>query len=142
MSSVLTCPSCGRRSRVSPTAAGVPRCPACKTVLPWVVPAGSADFAAETAAAVPVLVDFWAPWCGPCRAVAPVLESLARDRAGQLKVVKVNVDEAPDLARRFEAASIPTLLLLRDGREVERVVGALPRPQLEARIAPHLGVGA
>ena len=96
------------------------------------------DFDAQVDAPVPVLVDLWAPWCPPCRMVAPVLESLARKHARRLKLVKVNVDQAPATARRYEAMSIPTLVLLDGGREVERIVGALPEAQLETRIAPHL----
>jgi thioredoxin 2 len=89
-------------------------------------------------AAPPVLVDLWAPWCGPCRFVSPILEALAKDYAGHLKVVKVNVDQNPALARRFDARSIPTMVVLRDGQPVDRVVGAMPRPALEERLAPYL----
>jgi len=103
------------------------------------VESGDADFAAEVATPLPVLVDFWAPWCGPCHAVAPVLERLAGRHAGKLKVVKVNVDESPALASRFDARSIPLLVVLRDGGEVQRIVGAQPLPALEALLAPHLG---
>jgi thioredoxin 2 len=124
---------------VAATPTGVPRCPHCRAPLAWIVAADGSSFAAETTAVVPVLVDFWAAWCGPCRAVAPVLEALARDHAGRLKVVKVDVDAAPGLAARFGVASIPTLVVIRDGGEVDRVVGALPRPQLERRLASHLG---
>ncbi len=85
-----------------------------------------------------MLVDFWAPWCGPCGIVGPALESVARKHAGGLKLVKVNVDEAPALAARYGARSIPTLVLLERGREVDRIVGAVPEAQIEARLAPHL----
>jgi thioredoxin 2 len=106
--------------------------------LPWLVNAGDSTFDVEARAAVPVLVDLWAPWCGPCRFVGPILEQLSREQAGNLKVIKVNVDENPALAMRFGAQSIPTLVVLRDGQEVDRVVGALPKPALEGRLAPHL----
>ncbi len=133
---MVACPACGTRNRVRPTATGHPRCASCKRDLPWIVDADSATFEEETRAGVPVVVDFWAPWCGPCRIVGPVLEQMARERAGSLKVVKVNVDENGPLAARFGAMSIPLLVVLRDGREVDRVVGALPKPQLEARLGP------
>jgi thioredoxin 2 len=136
---ILVCPSCGARNRVGPVDRGTPRCSRCKTMLPWLVEADAASFAAEAASSVPVVVDLWAPWCGPCRMIAPVLSDLAARHAGKLKVVKVNVDEEPQLAARFDARSIPLLLVLRDGREVDRIVGALPRPALEARLAAVLG---
>jgi len=106
--------------------------------LPWNVNSDARSFEAETLASVPVLVDFWAPWCGPCRAVAPVLEQLSKEHAGHLKVVKVNVDENPELGARFQARSIPLLVIMRQGQEVDRVVGALPKPALQARLAPYL----
>jgi thioredoxin len=84
---------------------------------------------------LPVLADFWAPWCGPCRAVAPVLEGLARRGAGRLKVVKLNVDENQRLAARFGVRSIPTMVVLRDGREVARMTGALPAEEIGRRLA-------
>jgi thioredoxin 2 len=135
---VVTCASCGKKVRVKENAPGVPRCPGCKSPLPWLVQTDERLFPGETSTTLPVLVDFWAPWCGPCNAVAPVLERLARRHAGKLKVVKVNVDESPTLAARFGAQSIPLLVLLRDGAEVERVVGAQPLPALESFLAPHL----
>ncbi len=135
---IIGCPSCGARNRVGAIPRGTPRCARCKEALPWVVDSGAATFAEETTASVPVVVDFWAAWCGPCRMIGPVLEDLATRHAGRLKIVKVDVDAEPALAARFGARSIPLLVAMRDGREVDRVVGALPRPALEARLAPLL----
>ena len=84
------------------------------------------------------MLDLWAPWCGPCRFVSPILDELAHQYAGRLKVVKVNVDENQGLARRFDAMSIPTIVVLRDGQVVNRIVGAAPKEQMEAQIAPYL----
>jgi thioredoxin 2 len=138
VATIIECPSCGARNRVGAIERGTPRCARCKAALPWLVSADVASFAAETTASVPVLVDFWAPWCGPCRMVEPVLAELATERAGALKVVKVNVDENQPLAQRFAAMSIPLLVVISGGEEVDRVVGALPKRQLEARIEPLL----
>ena len=135
MATILGCPSCGVKNRIGPVSRGTPRCASCKTALPWVVTADESSFEAESQASVPVLVDFWAPWCGPCRMVEPVLAQLASERAGALKVLKVNVDENPQLAARFQAMSIPLLVIIRDGQEVDRVVGAVPKAQLEERLA-------
>ena len=140
--SVVACPSCGTKSRVRAAAPGLPRCPSCKAYLPWLVEADEAGFAAEARAPVPVLVDLWATWCGPCHAVAPVLERLAVRHAGRIKVVKVDVDASPALAARFDASSIPLLVVLRNGEPVERIVGAQPLPALEARLAPYLDAAA
>jgi thioredoxin 2 len=143
--SIVTCPNCGKRNRVVPQAHGVPRCANCHNLLPWLVDAGADDLDAELAASVPVLVDLWAPWCGPCKMIEPVLRDLARTRAGELKVVRVNVDDEPAIAERFQVRGIPLLVLTRDGREVDRLTGAAPRPQLEGwlqeRLAAQAGAG-
>lgn len=137
--SVLTCTICGVKNRIRPKASGVPSCGRCGQALPWLVNASDATFASEADAAVPVIVDLWAPWCGPCRFVSPILEEISRDYRGRVKVVKVNVDDNPALARRFEAYSIPTMVVLRGGEPVDRIVGAMPKPQLVARLSPVLG---
>jgi thioredoxin 2 len=123
----VRCERCGRTNRVPAGAKGSPRCGNCHAPLPWIVDAGDQDFAeVAEAATVPVLVDLWAPWCGPCRMVSPALERIARDKAGQLKLVKVNVDASPAVAKRFAVQGIPTLLLLKGGEVVARQVGAAP----------------
>jgi thioredoxin 2 len=128
---VVRCERCGRKNRVPPVAKGTPRCANCHAPLPWIVDAGDDDFTdIADAATVPVLVDLWAPWCGPCRMVSPALERLAAEFAGKLKLVKVNVDQAPNLARRFSAQSIPTLVVTKDGQVVARQIGAAPEPAL------------
>jgi len=136
---VVSCPNCHRRNRVPAAAEGIPRCGNCQKPLPWIVDAGDNDFAEIVEqASVPVLVDLWAPWCGPCRMVSPVLEQLATEKAGQMKLVKVNADEAPELSQRFEVRSIPTLLVLRQGQVVATQIGAAQasalRPWLEGAL--------
>jgi thioredoxin 2 len=130
---MVRCEHCGKTNRVPVAATGSPRCGNCHQPLPWIVDAGDDDFAeiAENAV-VPVLVDLWAPWCGPCRMVSPILEQLAGQMAGQLKLVKVNVDVAPALGRRYSVQGIPTLLMLYRGQEISRQVGAAPAPTLHS----------
>jgi thioredoxin 2 len=83
---------------------------------------------------VPVLLDLWAPWCGPCRTIAPVLESLALEWAGRVRIAKLNVDENPATASRLNARSIPLLVVIKDGKEVDRLVGVQPRGEIERRL--------
>jgi thioredoxin 1 len=86
----------------------------------------------------PVLVDFWAPWCGPCRMVAPVLEEIAKERGDDLQIVKLNIDENPETASKYQVMSIPTLILFKDGDVAHKVIGALPKRRLDAEIDPAL----
>jgi thioredoxin len=89
---------------------------------------------------LPVLVDAWAPWCGPCHMIAPVIDQLATELAGRVRVVKLNVDDNPRTAARFDLRSIPTLLVLRDGREVDRLVGVQPKQEIARRLERVLQV--
>ncbi|MDP9420025.1 MAG: thioredoxin [Actinomycetota bacterium] len=140
---VVACPSCGTRNRLPAAAAGTPRCGRCQSALPWIADADDATFLdiAEHSP-LPVVVDLWAPWCGPCRTLSPILEQLAREFAGRCKLVKVNVDEAPATSARFAVQGIPTLVALRDGREVGRQVGAAPGERLRGWISANLASAA
>ncbi|MEU2489966.1 thioredoxin [Streptomyces sp. NPDC007883] len=130
-SRTVVCAACGRGNRVPAAADGRPRCGSCKSPLPWIADAGDADFeeVAEKAAPV-VLVDLWATWCGPCRTVGPALEQVARELAGRIKLVRVDVDQAPRIAQKFQVQAVPTLILMDRGEVIARQAGAAPAPAL------------
>jgi thioredoxin 2 len=138
---LIRCGACGATNRVpldKLEQGGRPVCGRCKAPLsadarPLTVT--DATFAAEVERApLPVLVDAWAPWCGPCRTIAPVIDELAQELAGRVRVAKLNVDENPATAARFGLRSIPTLLVLRGGREVDRIVGVQPKAEIARRL--------
>jgi thioredoxin 2 len=140
---IIRCPSCGRRNKVPAAASGTPRCGNCHQALPWIVDAGDDSYAEVVEkSGTPVLVDFWAPWCGPCAMVSPALAQLAGERPGQVKLVKVNVDEAPRLQQRFGIQSIPTLMVVRDGQVVARQTGAAPADALRGWLRQSLDAPA
>lgn len=135
----VACSHCGATNRVPAVANGIPRCGKCSTPLRWVVDATDDEFhAIVDESSLPVLVDVWAPWCGPCRMVSPALEKLAGELAGQLKLVKVNADDNPKVSRRFEIRSIPTLVILDHGQVIDRQIGARPEPQLRSWLESKL----
>lgn len=126
-STIVKCPHCGKRNRVPAAGDGKPRCANCHNGLPWSAVADDQDFGEVVEKSpIPVVVDLWATWCGPCRMVSPVLEQLATERAGSLKLAKVDVDAAPAIAQRFDVRTVPTLLLMDHGRVLARQAGAAP----------------
>lgn len=136
---LLRCPSCGAQNRVFRERVGPdqkPVCGRCKGPLSQgVLALTDATFAAEVErSALPLLVDLWAAWCAPCRSIAPLIEELAAEMAGRVRFAKLDVDANPATARRFDVQGIPTLLLFQGGREVDRIVGAVPKSEIVGRL--------
>jgi thioredoxin 2 len=137
----IRCPTCGAINRVPQEKlhqALEPICGRCKTPLPIhnePILVTDANFSAEVEhSSLPILLDMWAPWCGPCRMVAPVVDQLAAEMAGRIRVGKLNVDENPVTAERFQIRGIPALLLFKAGREVDRIVGVQPKSEIARRL--------
>ncbi len=137
--SAMNCPECGTKNRLKDSPSDqIPVCGKCKSSLPWIIAGTDISFRKELETSTPVLVDFWAEWCGPCRMVSPVLEDLAREKAGHIKVLKINVDENPATAGQYNIQSIPTMILFRDGQPVETIVGAISKAALLDKLDSHL----
>jgi thioredoxin 2 len=143
----VRCPACGAANRVpwAKVEQGLaPVCGRCKTPLPIVdsapITVTDATFSTDVERSqLPVLLDMWAPWCGPCRTIAPMVEELAGEMSGRVRVAKLNVDENPVTAARFGVQSIPTLLVLRQGREIDRIVGVQPKSEIARRLERAVG---
>jgi thioredoxin 2 len=143
---IVSCPNCGAKNRVDETAAAQlqPVCGKCGAALDVTAAASDskpitvtdATFAREVLGArgVPVLVDYWAEWCGPCRMVAPVLDELAAESQGRYRIAKLNIDENPLTAAQYNIRNIPTMLVFRDGAVVDRIVGAQPKQAIASRL--------
>ena len=137
---IIRCPSCGVKNRVPVDKLSLgPRCGRCKTLLPYHRESGpvilnDSNFDSIVGAARAALVDCWAPWCGPCRMVGPVIEELAREFGASVLVGKLNIDENPQVAERYQIRSIPTLLFFKNGKLSDTMVGAAPAQQIRARL--------
>lgn len=149
--SIVTCSKCGIKNRVESKSDMIPQCGRCGTPLdlpkaeaatqdtrPITVTDASFDQQLSAAGNKPILVDAWAPWCGPCRIVGPIMDQLAAESAGKYLVAKLNVDENPQVASRFQIASIPTMLIFKNGKLLDRLVGAQPKKVIADRLAQAL----
>jgi thioredoxin 2 len=141
---LVPCPSCGKTNRLPYAALGKPtRCGHCRTTLPPPsepidVPSADAFETILQKSSLPIVVDFWAPWCGPCRMVAPEIETVARTAAGEFVVVKVDTEALPEIGGRFDIRSIPTMAIFRNGREIARRAGARPAADILALVRQAL----
>jgi len=152
MMSIVACNNCGARNRIDEQAAKTlqPKCGRCGTLLPFGAAAGSGSVDPRRPLVVtdatfqrdvlefpnrPVLLDCWAPWCGPCRMIAPIIEQLAAESNGKYLIAKLNTDENPRVAAQFKIQSIPTMLIFKNGSLVDRLIGAMPKPAIVARLA-------
>lgn len=140
---IVKCPQCGANNRVAANAEKQAVCGRCKSSLPeysaqplTVTDANFAELVEKSNQ--PVLLDFWAAWCGPCRMIAPTIDTLAKEFAGKAVIGKLNVDENQRTAARFGVQSIPTLLIVKNGREVERIVGAQPKETISRKLQQYL----
>ena len=141
---VVVCHKCGAKNRVdeSKLATSEAKCGRCGAKLtvsaqdskPSVVTDQTFDREVLEATGQPVLVDYWAPWCGPCRLIAPVLDQIAAESQGRYRIAKLNVDENPQVASRYQIASIPTMLIFKDGKIVDRLIGVQPKQAIEERL--------
>jgi thioredoxin 2 len=139
----VTCQDCGQANRLAASGQGIPRCGSCRHPLPWITDAADADFAEIVeGATIDVLVEVWAPWCPLCRRANPALERLARLQAGRLKLVRVDVTQAPALQQRFVIESVPALMLMRGPRILGYQAGAPPEPSLRAWLERSSRAGA
>lgn len=148
---VVACSKCGTKNRVDPrnTSSQIAKCGKCGTPLdldatsdpqstkPVIVTDATFQSEVLQSGNKPVLLDCWAPWCGPCRMVGPIMEQLAAESQGRYRIAKLNVDENPRTAAQFQIHSIPTMLIFKNGNLVDRIVGAQPKPAIAARLITH-----
>ena len=148
---VVACPKCGTKNRIDETklATAAAKCGRCGTTLdakagngttagPTILTDASFQQEVLNASGPPTLVDFWAPWCGPCRVVGPIVEQLAAESGGRYRIAKMNVDENPMTASRYQIASIPTMLIFKNGSVIDRIVGAQPKQSIVERLKLHI----
>lgn len=136
---VVACSVCRTKNRVPLAAAGTPRCAKCHVDLPWLVEADDGEFTAAARTRLAVLVDLWAPWCGPCKMVAPEFEKFAKSAVGEIVLAKVNTEEQSSIAHRYGIRSIPTLIIFQGGNEAARTSGARPAAGIQEFVNQSLG---